>query len=124
MKYEYYPVEEYKNPFDRATYYVEFSGYSEHPEEWRLFKRCYLRNREEYESLCKENNLDINDPYAALKFGSIEGHPYQLANGIVLSETLVSMHTKSFLKFLVDSLNRNTYIEENKEKIIDLLRTI
>lgn len=88
---------------DDITYYVEFSRYGlSEPTEWRLFQRNYICSKEEW--IEKVKDMDEFSKFVI----SREGHPYQLACGKVNEiDYCVDMNTKTFLKFMVDSLNKN-----------------
>ena len=99
--------------FDDVFYYVSFRKTSRGIS-WQLFRRQYTISKEEYLKNCKEFNLV---PFAAinvLTLGSVEGHPWNLGEGILLDTTypnVVSLHTKKFLCFMVDALNEKALRE-------------
>ena len=73
-----------------TPYYIEFSQWDGRKELWQLFRR----NRQAFA-------VGPLNPKG-------EVHPWNLGEGEVLADdSLVSMHTRPFLKFMVDSLNAN-----------------
>ena len=95
----YYFIEMYPKTEDNNNlYYIEFSQFRvEDKMEWRLFKRNFYSSREEWE---KTSHYFLEQR---------EVHPYQIANGEVnINDNAFDLNTKSFLKFLVDSLNKNS----------------
>lgn len=88
--YETYPVSSGAEP-----YYVEFLQFNkENPLQWNLFKRNFFCSEEEWAKLG-------NHPMI-----SREVHPWNLGGGTVCeTPNVISMNTKEFLIFLVDSLN-------------------
>ena len=91
-KLERYPESE------DCTYYVEFFKWPGHPYTWTLFKTQKIYSDEEYEKLKKKNCLLCQ-----------YGHPWNLASGEVNeNKNAMDLNAKSFLIFLVDSLNNNT----------------
>lgn len=107
------PAKEYKEllnnwkytsyPEGDTLYYVEFLERGGKTT-WTLFKRHYVCSEEEWHKIIKDKNY---------LFMSREVHPWNLGGGEVVSEGLISMNTKGFLKFLVDSLNLKN-LSENK----------
>lgn len=99
--FEIYP--EYHDNEDKPLYFIEFSRWKQRDElTWQLFKRNFIHSKEEWDELVKAS------PGEAWMLGR-ECHPWNLGEGVVMEdERCVSMNTKSFLKFLVDSLNKNT----------------
>jgi hypothetical protein len=75
--------------------------------EYRLFQRNYIQDRKDFAKtleLLSENERK----WVEL---SNEGHPYQLLSGEVCKfDNAVSFETEKFLKFTVDSLNKNSTI--------------
>lgn len=88
---------------DSVMYYVEFSSYkASEPMVWRLFQRSFICSKEEWE----EHYKTLDEFSRSIM--SREGHPYQLGSGSVNEqEYCVDMNTRRFLKFMVDSLNKN-----------------
>jgi hypothetical protein len=101
-RYETYPKLDNENDL----YYVEFSQLlSTSQYRWTLFKRQFIHSKEDWEKYKNEDLLMSN-----------EGHPWNLGDGIVNeNESCIDMNTKSFLKFMVDSLNKNTQDKKEKE---------
>lgn len=95
---EYWPEDYSKN--DDILFYVEFQKWNDSDEwTWRLFKRNWICSKEEWG---KQQGLEEDE------FMSREFHPYNLGDGVInLNENAQDLNTKSFLKFLVDSLNKN-----------------
>ena len=99
-KREYYP--ENRSDNDDLLYYVEFHQWEGEDETWTLFKRQFLSSKEEH---AKE--LEKMSPSWQRIF-SREAHPWNLGGGKVCKyENAVSLDTKEFLRFMVDSLNKN-----------------
>lgn len=97
-KFEEYP------PNGEGLYFVEFSQWDGEPERYRLFKRNFMYSKEKFEEMCK------NEP--TFRIMGREVHPWQLHNGEVNTrEGAIDFETKTFLKFVVDSLNKNSKIE-------------
>ena len=96
-EFEIYPAEE------KCLYFIEFSRWPGKKLEYRLFKRSYIYSKEEFAEILKGENS-----FLATLMGR-EGHPYQLLSGTVIEQNCVSFETKEFLKFTVDSLNKNSH---------------
>ena len=93
-----------------VQYYVEFHQWEGSVETWTLFKRQYIMSKEDWE---KQGGVFSKLP--SLR----EGHPWNLGGGkICTHENVVDMNTKEFLKFMVDSLNKNqkNYETPNQNK--------
>ncbi len=98
---------------DSPLYYVVFSKLKElDPLNWTLFKRNFIRGSNETISEYKLTNDRTKwSIYESLLFASREGHPYNLGGGKVESNpNAIGINTESFLKFMVDSLNKNCEI--------------
>ena len=89
-KLEFYPEG------GNQLYCVEFSNWEGGPEQFRLFQRNFSSD---------ENWAKMKD-LPTLAGG--EFHPFKLLEGDVIPEGLVDFGTKTFLKFVVDSLNKNS----------------
>ena len=75
---------------------------------WRLFKKNFIYTREQWNQM-----MIMNVEESSKSFMSPEGHPYQLASGIVNEiPNVISLDTKEFLKYLVDALNDKYRTEE------------
>jgi len=98
--FEIYPDETIGN---RALYFIEFKRWSDKdPLTWQLFKRNYMYSEEEWKFMLEKMPEKI--PWL-----SRECHPWNLGEGVVIeNENVMNMNTKSFLKFLADSLNKNS----------------
>ena len=94
--FEIYPED------DDSLYFIEFSGWKKEDKiEWRLFKRHFTSKEYWFE-------------FGGFVMGK-ERHPWQLENGVVnQNENSVDFNTKNFLKFVVDSLNKNS--EQNSQQ--------
>ncbi len=94
---EFYPPDFEQD--DSILYYVEFHKWEDQDEiRYRLFKRQFYCSKEEW---IKNHPQD--------GWMRREVHPWQLHNGIVNERVgAVDFETKEFLKFVVDSLNKNT----------------
>lgn len=92
-----------ENKDDHIIYYVEFFRHKmSDPLYWILYQRNYICSKEEW----NEKSKSIDD--FLLFTMSREGHPYQIGNGKVNEiDFCADMNTKKFLKFMVDSLNKN-----------------
>jgi len=99
--FEIYP--EYKDSDDKPLYFIELSRWEEKdPLTWQLFKRNFIYSKEEWQESVKRMGIWSN-------LMSREGHPWNLGEGVVLErDGAVDMNTLPFLKFMVDSLNKNS----------------
>ncbi len=81
FKIEHYPTNK------DAPYYLEFQSTNLRIDRitWQLFQRNYIMSR--------------------------EVHPWNLGEGIVEEDPhIISMNTRNFLTFMVDSLNKNSVV--------------
>jgi len=94
-----YPEETVGN---KPMFFIEFSRWNEKdPLHWQLFKRNYMYSKEAWEKMLKECPESV--PWL-----SRECHPWNLGEGVVNEiEGVVCMETLPFLKFMVDSMNKN-----------------
>ena len=88
---------------DKTLYYLEFLQFDKNDKlRWILFKRNVLMSEEKFDKLYGEFDK-INKSLM-----SREGHPWNYGEGIVnLNKYAYDLNTVEFLKFMVDSLNKN-----------------
>ena len=97
-----------------SEYSLEFCRWNrDMPERWALYKKNYLYTQEEWDSMEKHPLMER------------EGHPWNLGEGEVVPDHLVSMNTKKFLKLMVDALNeKESKPEVPYDEISDLCERI
>ena len=101
-KSEIYPAE----LDDSVTFYVEFSQWPGKERQYRLFQRNYIHSKEDLEKYLSEGESENEKDWMRMQN---EGHPYQLLSGEVCEfNNAASFNTEKFLKFTVDSLNKNS----------------
>ena len=115
--YEFYPLN--RELYDGNLFYVQFHSWGKDRETtWQLFKRNYIHTKEDYIQLCNISGIEPFSPMSEYHVGgSVEGHGYNLGEGILLDEkypNVVSLHSKKFLTFMVDALNEKVK-NNNKE---------
>ena len=101
--FEIYPEE---TVGDKQMYFIELSRWdADKPLTWQLFKRNYMYSKQEWEEILEKT--PEKGPWL-----SRECHPWNLGEGVVIErEGVVAMETLPFLKFMVDSLNKNSVDE-------------
>ena len=99
----------YPKDIESGLYYVEFSRWEGKPLEYRLFKRNFLYSKEDLEAQMVECETENEKSWMRMQN---EVHPYQLTCGVVNENpNVIAFETKEFLKFTVDSLNKNSTID-------------
>lgn len=119
MMYDYfeiYPADHRKGmdyidkPIWHPLYFVEFTRWKRGDKmQWRLFKKCFIFSREEWNRKLLENPEELS----MMTMTGNEGHPYQLSNGEVNENPgVIQMNTMEFLKYMVDALNDRAFHDE------------
>ena len=110
--FEFYP--ENRELFDNNAFYVQFHSWGADKETtWQLFRRQYRCSKEEYLKDCQIVGIEPFSEMSEWRLGgSVEVHPWNLGEGILVdkkNENAVSLHTKKFLHFMVDALNEKAF---------------
>ena len=98
---EIYPC--YNKDDEKIIYYLEFLQFNKNDKlRWILFRRNFLMSKKEFDEIYQE----FDKMNRSLM--SREGHSWNYGEGIVnLNKHAYDLNTMEFLKFMVDSLNKN-----------------
>lgn len=105
-KLEFYPNKPEKcHPFDAPPYFLEFSTWDGTKWKWQLFRRQFICTREEYDKYIQHPDGHWMAP---------EVHPWNLGEGDLIDEGLISLNTRKFLTYMVDAMNEKAAREPSK----------
>lgn len=91
--------------YGEGAFFVEFSRWPDRNLEYRIFKRHFLFSESDLKKELAKCKNGIERHWLRVQN---EVHPYQLLFGEVNEQpNVVSFNTKKFLKFTIDSLNKN-----------------